>query len=81
MALDWFLPRRFSSAKRPLKIRARGPTGGSFVEWELIGTLARLARERDLDVEVEWRLDDSTSLDPQPRPRTGRRTPLSASDS
>ncbi len=66
MALNPSLRQRSAAPPRPLQIRVRGPSE-QFSEWELVGALAGLARERDLDVRVEWLLDD------EPRPRSGGR--------
>ena len=59
MALSSFLRQRSASTPRPLQIRVRG-LPDQFSEWELLGALAGLARERELDVRVEWTRDDGS---------------------
>lgn len=65
MALSPFPRQCPAGDQRPLQIRVRG-LPDRFAEWELIGALAGLARERDRDVEVEWMLDDASSRWPRP---------------
>lgn len=44
---------------RPLQLRVRG-LPDRFAEWEVLGALAGLAREWNLEVEVEWLVDGPT---------------------
>lgn len=59
MALSPFLRQRSAANPRPLQIRVRG-LPDHFSEWELIGALAGLARERELELQVEWMIDDAS---------------------
>lgn len=67
MALSRLLALLPTSDRRPLQIRVRG-LPEAFAEWEMIGALAGLARERELDVRVEWVSDDAPGGRGIPRP-------------
>ncbi len=71
MALSRLVSRRSGSATRALQIRVRG-LGDQFAEWETLGALAGLARERDLEVQVEWMLDAGPGGEPAPPRRSAR---------
>jgi len=71
MALSRLVPRRSAGAARALQIRVRG-FGDQFAEWEMLGALAGLARERDLEVQVEWMLDAGPSGEPASPHRSAR---------